>query len=411
MLDLERIRNQFPLIVNHADDPKGPLVYFDNAATTLKPQPVIDTVNHYYTHESVNIHRGDYDMSFHVSEEYEKVRDKVASLINCEANEVVFTSGASDSLNLVAVSLGQLLLSKGDVILVSEAEHASNLLPWFECAKQYECSVEYIPLEKDGQMKIERFKDALHPRVKICALASVTNVLGYHLNMKEISRIAHENGSYVVCDGAQSVPHCVTDVQDMGVDFLAFSAHKMCGPTGVGVLYGRFSLLQQMQPIRYGGGSNARYDMCGSILLKDAPYKFESGTPAIEGVLGLGAAIDYLQGIGFAHIVNQEKRLHRYAIKQLQTIDHVQLVNPEADAGIIAFNIRNIFPQDVGMYLNSLNIAVRTGNHCSKILFDVIGVSETVRVSVYFYNTFEEVDRFIEGCRSITLEKCIDLYL
>ncbi len=247
--------------------------------------------------------------------------------------------------------------------------------------------------------------------VRIVAIASITNVLGYLAPIPEICRLAHEVGAVVVCDGAQSVPHRPTDVKAMGVDFLAFSAHKLCGPTGLGVLYGRFELLEAMEPIAYGGGSNARYDACGTIQLKNTPERFESGTPPIEAVLGLGAAITYLQDIGMANIAAHDAELMQYAGTQLAHLDTIELYNPDTDCGLLTFNVKGIFPQDTGMFLNSLNIAVRTGNHCSKLMQDVIGINESVRASLYFYNTKAEVDRLVQALKDITLEKCIDLYL
>ena len=275
MLDVMKIRKDFPMFENTN------IVYLDNAATTFKPYSVIDAINYYYTHESVNIHRGDYDLSYQVSNEYENTRDKVASFINSNRKEVVFTSGASASLNLVAYGYGLSKLKKGDVILTTEAEHASNILPWFKVAEVTGAKIEYVPLLADGKFTLDNFKNAMHENVKVVTMANVSNVLGYILPMKEITAIAHQYGAVVICDGAQSVPHIKMDVKDLDVDFLAFSGHKMLAPTGAGVLYGKYELLQSMQPFMLGGGSNARFDICGNILLKDAPHKFEAGTPAI----------------------------------------------------------------------------------------------------------------------------------
>ena len=387
-----------------------PLVYLDNAATTFKPQCVIDAVVRYYTEQTTNVHRGDYEISYQVSEAYEKTREDVARFIHAEPKEIVFTAGASASLNLVAYGYGRKYLKPGDVILSTEAEHASNILPWFKVVEETGAKLEYIPLTEDGRLTLENFRKAMHEQVKIVAVADITNVLGYVAPIEEMTRIAHEHGAIVVCDGAQSVPHTPTDVKAWDVDFLAFSAHKMCGPTGIGVLYGKFELLQKTDPFMLGGGSNARFDMCGNILLKDAPYKFEAGTPNIEGVLGLQQAVRYLENIGMDRIEAYEHELKAYAIEKLKKLDNLILYNPTSPTGIIAFNVKDVFAQDAAGYLNSIGIAVRSGNHCAKILLNVLKTSETIRASLYFYNTKEDVDRFVQACSEITLENCVGLF-
>ncbi len=387
-----------------------PLVYLDNAATTFKPQCVIDAVVRYYTEQTTNVHRGDYEISYQVSEAYEKTREDVARFIHAEPKEIVFTAGASASLNLVAYGYGRKYLKPGDVILSTEAEHASNILPWFKVVEETGAKLEYIPLTEDGRLTLENFRKAMHEQVKIVAVADITNVLGYVAPIEEMTRIAHEHGAIVVCDGAQSVPHTPTDVKAWDVDFLAFSAHKMCGPTGIGVLYGKFELLQKTDPFMLGGGSNARFDMCGNILLKDAPYKFEAGTPNIEGVLGLQQAVRYLENIGMDRIEAYEHELKAYAIEKLKKLDNLILYNPTSPTGIIAFNVKDVFAQDAAGYLNSKGIAVRSGNHCAKILLNVLKTSETIRASLYFYNTKEDVDRFVQACSEITLENCVGLF-
>ena len=387
-----------------------PLVYLDNAATTFKPQCVIDAVVRYYTEQTTNVHRGDYEISYQVSEAYEKTREDVARFIHAEPKEIVFTAGASASLNLVAYGYGRKYLKPGDVILSTEAEHASNILPWFKVVEETGAKLEYIPLTEDGRLTLENFRKAMHDQVKIVAVADITNVLGYVAPIEEMTRIAHEHGAIVVCDGAQSVPHTPTDVKAWDVDFLAFSAHKMCGPTGIGVLYGKFELLQKTDPFMLGGGSNARFDMCGNILLKDAPYKFEAGTPNIDGVLGLQQAVRYLENIGMDKIEAYEHELKAYAIEKLKKLDNLILYNPTSPTGIIAFNVKDVFAQDAAGYLNSKGIAVRSGNHCAKILLNVLKTSETIRASLYFYNTKEDVDRFVQACSEITLENCVGLF-
>jgi len=409
MFDVNKIRQDYPMLNGRSMQGK-PLVYFDNAATTFKPQVVIDTVVKYYTEQSANVHRGDYDLSYQVSEAYESAREAVARFINAQPREIVFTSGASAALNLVAYGWGQKYLKEGDVILSTEAEHASNILPWFKAAEVTKAIFEYIPLADNGEITLENFKAAMHSKVKVVTLANITNVLGYVAPIKEMAKIAHEFGAIIVVDGAQGVPHIATDVEDWDVDFLAFSAHKLCGPTGVGALYGKYELLQLTDPFMLGGGSNARFDICGNILLKNPPYKFEAGTPAIEAVLGFKAAIDYISAIGMENITNYEHELRAYLMSQIKDMEHITIYNPDAATGIITFNVKDIFAQDAASYINSQGIAVRAGNHCAKILMDMLQTSETIRASLYFYNTKEEIDHFANVIREITLEKCVDLF-
>lgn len=409
MLDVTKIRKDFPMLNGKTMQGK-PLIYFDNAATTFKPQTVIDAVNRYYTEQTANVHRGDYDLSYQVSEEYESARESVARFINAQPREIVFTSGASAALNLVAYGWGQKFLKPGDVVLSTEAEHASNILPWFKAAEVTGAIFEYIPLAENGELTLENFKAAMHNKVKVVTLANITNVLGYVAPIKEMAKIAHEFGAIIVVDGAQGVPHITTDVEDWDVDFLAFSAHKLCGPTGVGALFGKYDLLQQTDPFMLGGGSNARFDICGNILLKNPPYKFEAGTPAIEAVLGFKAAIDYISSIGMENITAYEHQLRDYLMSQIKDLDHITIYNPQAATGIITFNVKDIFAQDAASYINSQGVAVRAGNHCAKILMDMLETSETIRASLYFYNTKEEIDHFVQVIREITLEKCVDLF-
>lgn len=397
MLDLEKIRKDFPVLQNAKMQGKS-LIYLDNGATTLKPQCVIDTIVNYYSNLSVNAHRGDYDLSLEVDQLFEGVRTKVADLINCKKEEVIFTSGTTDSLNLVAYGYGLAHLKAGDEILINYSEHASNTLPWFEVAKQTTASIGYIDLDVDGKLTLENVKKAVNPNTKIVALAQVSNVLGYEIGLKEIIEFLHIRGIVVVVDGAQSVPHQKVDVQDLDIDFLAFSAHKMCGPTGVGVLYGKMDLLEETNPTRYGGGSNARYDKNCQLKLKDIPTRFESGTPNIAGVIGFGAAIDYLNKIGFNNIHEHEVKLRQYAIEKLQQIDKVIVYNPKS-TGPIAFNIKGVFAQDVASLFNKEGIAVRNGNHCAKLLHNFLDTNQTLRASLYFYNSYEDIDRFIEVCK------------
>ncbi len=408
MLDRVKIRDDFPMI--KSEEAKG-RIYLDSAATSFKPKCVIDKVMDYYTKENANIHRGDYDLSYQVSSEYEEVRKLCAEFLNAESErEIIFTNGASSSLNLVAYGYGQKFLKEGDIILSTEAEHASNILPWFKVQEVTGARIEYIPLDKEGIFDMEGYKkllDELGDKVKVVTLAHVANVLGNIVPLKEITELAHRVGAVVVCDGAQSVPHIKTDVRDLDIDFLCFSSHKMLGPSGVGVLYGKYALLEKMDPFMLGGGSNARFDICGNILLKDPPFKFEAGTPCVEGVLGFGEAIKYLMALGMENVEKEGKELHDYFLKRMLELDNVEVYNPKSETSIITFNVKGIFAQDAASYLNSQGIAVRSGSHCAKILLNVIGVSETIRASLYLYNTKEEIDRVIEVLKDTTLEKCI----
>lgn len=409
MLNVNEIRKDFPMLQNHKMQ-QHPLIYLDNAATTFKPQSVIDAVTHYYTDISVNAHRGDYELSFQVDTEYESTRDVVADFIHADRKEIVFTSGASESLNLVAYGYGRKFLNPGDIVLSSEAEHASNILPWMKACEETQAELHYIPLDEEGRISLEAFEEVMSHRVKVVAIAQVTNVLGFEVPIKQICAIAHMYGAVVVVDGAQSIPHMAVDMQELDCDFFAFSAHKLCGPTGVGVLYGKYDLLEEMEPFMLGGGSNARFDMCGNIMMKHAPYKFESGTPAIEAVLGMKAAIQYIDEIGMENIHAYEKDLHRYVVDAMMEMDNIIVYNPYNDSGIITFNVRDVFAQDGATFFNANGIAVRSGQHCAKLLMDKLETSATIRASLYFYNTKEEADVFLDVCRRANMESCLDVF-
>lgn len=405
MFDVLKVREDFPMLNTQMAGKK--LVYLDNGATTFKPKSVINAVDNYYNHMTSNFHRGEYELSYLVDKAYEDSRKTIAKLLNCDEKEVVFTSGATGSLNLVAEGYGRKVLKENDVILTTLSEHASNYLPWLMIAREKGCRIEYIPLDEQGRVTVENFKKALHKEVKIVTLAAVSNVLGYHVDIKSICKLAHDNGSTVIVDGAQAVPHMKVDVRDWDCDFLGFSAHKMCGPSGVGILYGKYSLLNEMEPVNYGGGSNARFDSKGNLVLKEVPYKFEAGTPAIEAALGLKEAADYLMNLGLDEIGAHEKMLRDYLVAHLKEMDNVILYNPNGDTGIVTFNVKDIFAQDSSSYLATLGIALRSGNHCAKMLVDVIGTDATVRCSAYLYNTIEDMDALIEGIRNTTIENCI----
>lgn len=409
MLNIDKIRQDFPMLQGKMMQ-QHPLVYLDNGATTLKPRRVIDAVCNYYENYSTNAHRGDYDLSYQVDQEFEGTRAAVARFLHAQPQEIVYTSGASEGLNLVAFGYGRKFLQEGDIILSSEAEHASCILPWMKVADETGAVIDYIPLDEEGRITMEQVELMMNQNVKVIALAHITNVLGYLVPIKEICALAHRYGAIVVVDGAQSVPHLPVDVKDLDCDFLAFSAHKMCGPTGIGILYGKQELLEAMDPLTYGGESNARFNTCGNILLKQAPFKFESGTQPIEGVYGLHAAIQYLEELGRDNIHQYEIKLRAYAIAEMKKMEHIQLYNEHNDTGIITFNVKGVFAQDVGTFFNANGIAVRTGQHCAKLLNEQLKTSATVRASMYFYTSKEDIDRFLEVCRHATMEACIDVF-
>ena len=383
-------REDFPFLFNN-------ITYLDNGATTLKPLVVVKKIEEYYTEYTSNAHRGDYKTSLKVDTEYELARNKVQKFINAKSRkEVVFTSGATESLNYIATGFFSNILEPGDEILITKSEHASNVLPWFRLARELNLEVNYIPLDNNYYVTIENVLKSITSKTKVIALAQVTNVIGDLRPIKEIARLAHERGIFLVVDGAQSVPHMKIDVQDLDCDFLAFSAHKLCGPTGVGVLYGKEELLEEMEPVNLGGGMNESFDDVNDVYLKSLPTRLEAGTPNIAGVIGLGAAIDYLSKIGMDNILEHEKNLRKYLVNKLVDIKHIDIINLESDTGIVAFNVDGIFSQDVAVYLDKYNICVRAGNHCAKILKDAVGVKNTCRVSLYFYNTKEEIDRLVE---------------
>ena len=377
-MDISRIRKDFPILTRKMSD--KPLVYLDNGATTLKPQPVIDAVVNYYTYLGANAHRGDYEMSAQVDAAFEGARVRTQKFLNAKhKEEIVFTSGSSEGLNLVAMMVTEQLLHEGDVILSDE-----------------------------------NFKSVLTDQVKVVAIAMVSNVMGFVAPVKEIAKICHERGILLVIDGAQSTPHLNIDVQDLDCDFYAFSAHKMCGPTGVGALYGKKKWLDQLEPIFYGGESNARFDKSCSLTLKETPLKFESGTQPIEGVIGMAAAMDYLDAIGKENIHAHEVELKEYFLKKAEALGNIVVYNENAKSGIVTFNVKDkdqmIFAQDVASYLNTFGIAVRSGQHCAKLLPEVLKTPGTCRASFYLYNTKEEVDQLIDALKNATVENCVSIF-
>lgn len=383
-------REDFPILQNN-------LIYLDSGATSLKPKCVIDKITEYYRDYSANAHRGDYDLSLKVDYEYESARDEIKEFINARyKEEIVFTSGSTDSLNMIATGFFRRYLEADDEIVITKSEHASNVMPWFRLAKEIGCKIVYVPLDENYYVTMDNIKKVINENTKVIALAEITNVVGDIRPIKEITKLAHENNAFVVVDGAQSVPHLKTDVTDSDVDFLAFSGHKMCGPTGIGVLYGKKELLEKVIPTNLGGGMNESFDDEDHVYLKQLPHRLEAGTPNIAGAIGLGEAVRYLKKIGLNNIHKHEVELRKYLVDNLITIPHIDIINIESDSGIVAFNIDGIFSQDVAYYLNKYHICVRAGNHCAKVLKSATNVNNTLRVSLYFYNTKEEIDLLIK---------------
>lgn len=405
MFDVNEIRKDFPMLVNHPE-----LIYFDNGATSLKPKCVIDAVNDFYMHHTSNVHRGDYAIAAQNDALYDETRKQVAKLINCTPDEVVYTHNVSQSMNQIAYGMGHDFLKAGDTVLISKVEHASNILPWFHLEQEHGIKVRYIPTDDEGNISIEEFEKCFDETVKAVSVAEVTNVLGSVQPVKQMCRIAHEHGAYMIVDGAQSVPHMPVDVRVLDIDFMGFSAHKMCGPGGVGILYGKKELLEKMTPMLYGGDMNARFYSNGEVILKDVPVKFEAGTPNIEGVIGTGEACRYLMQVGMDNIHQYEMELRAYFCEQLSKLDNIVIYNKDNLSGPIDFNVKDVFAQDAASYLASKNIAVRSGNHCAKLLHEVIGTDQTLRASLYFYNTKEEVDRFVKEAANITIENAIGIF-
>lgn len=397
MLDPYKIRNDFPMYRNKIKMQGKDLVWLDNASTTFKADCVLEAVSRYYTKETSNSHRGDYDLCFNMDMEVLNARRTVAKFINSKDTEVVFTSGTTASINLVAFGYGVKYLTKNDKILLTQAEHASNVLPWYKVSEMTGCQVDFIPLDKDGRLTPENLEKALTPDVKLVCVAHVTNVLGYIAPIKELAAIAHKHGALIVVDGAQSVPHIKMDVKDSDIDFLSFSGHKMCGPTGIGVLYGKFDLLSKMEPFMTGGGMNAKFDMCGDVNYLEPPLRFEAGTQNLEGIIGLHAAIDYLTSIGLDNIEKHEEELKKYCVEKLKATGKCTIYNEKSEGGIVTFNVNNVFAQDAATYLNSRGIACRSGQHCAKILIDFLGTIATIRASFYLYTTKEDIDALVDA--------------
>ncbi len=401
IINVKKIRQDFPILSERFTSPDGKgksLIYFDNAATTQKPQAVLDTLLYYYQHQNANVHRAIHRLGERATAAYEDSRQKVARFINSSSTrEIVFTRGTTEAINLVAHSWGRKFINSGDEILLTEMEHHSNLIPWQLLAKERAAVLRFIPFSKaNGTLQIGNLDHLITEKTRLIALTHMSNVFGTINPVRGIIQKAHEHGIPVLLDGAQAVPHLPTDVQELDCDFLAFSGHKMCGPTGIGVLYAKEKFLEEMDPYQGGG------EMISSVWLDKAtwnelPHKFEAGTPNIAGAIGLGAAMDYLCAVGMDKITLYEQKLTTYALQRMQEIAEMKIFGMAPfRGGVISFYLGQIHPHDMAQYLDSEGIAVRAGHHCAQPVMRKLGIPATTRASFYFYNTYEEVDRFIE---------------
>lgn len=377
-------KNDFPMKEKN-------IVYFDNAATTFKPYRVIDKMNEYYYSYNANSHRGDYDISFKVDDEVDYTRDKVKMFINARRKEeIIFTKNTTDSINTVVFGFFLNYLNDGDEVILSSSEHASNILPWLILSAKKKIKIVFVDSNNE-KLNINDLIDKITSKTKVISLAQVTNVSGDKRDIKTICEIAHKFNILVVVDGAQSVPHMKVDVQDLDCDFLAFSAHKMCGPTGLGILYGKYNLLKKMIPYTYGGGMNLTYNE-ESLKLVDIPYRFEAGTLNLSAIIGFSETINFLEEIGMSNIERHCNYLRKYLIKELEKIPYIKIYNKCCEGNSVIINIDGVLSGDLGLYLNTKNICVRSGKHCAKMGDNK---EDTVRISLYFYNTYEEIDYLI----------------
>lgn len=399
-LDIQKIREDFPILDQKIYN--RPLVYFDNAATTQRPQQVIEALNLTYTEYYGNIHRAAHFLADKATAAYEETRDKVKNLINAESREqIIFTKGTTESINLAAFSFGEAFVKQGDEIIVSEMEHHSNIVPWQLMAGRKGAKIVMLPIDDDGRLMIEKLDELITPKTRLIAVAHVSNVLGTINPIAEIARIAHAKGIHILVDGAQAAPHLQLDIQEMDVDFYALSAHKMYGPNGVGVLYGKKDLLEQIPPYQGGGEMISEVKFSGTTY-NELPYKFEAGTPNISDVIAFGAAIDYIHNVGLENLAVWEHELLEYATSKLLTVPGLRIYGTQPHkSGVISFNVEGVHFFDLGTMLDKFGIAVRTGHHCADPLMDHFGIQGTVRASFAVYNTKEEIDIFVEALKKV----------
>lgn len=398
MFDAKAIRDQFPILDQEVNG--HPLVYLDSAATSQKPIPVIEALNQYYRSYNSNVHRGVHTLGTRATDAYEGAREKVRRFIGANSTEeIIFTRGTTNSLNTIAHSYGRSNLKAGDEIVITPMEHHANLIPWQQVAKVTGATLKYIPMQQDGTITLEDVKKTVTPQTKVVAMTHVSNVLGTINPIKEVATIAHQNGAIMVVDGAQSVPHMKVDVQDLDADFYVFSGHKMCGPTGIGVLYGKKELLENMEPVETGGEMIDFVELYESTW-KELPWKFEAGTPIISGAIGLAVAIDFLNEIGLDQIHAHETKLAQYALERLSTVEGLTIYGPKERGGLVTFNVDDVHPHDLSTVLDAEGIAVRAGHHCAQPLMKCLNVSATARASFYLYNTEDEIDQLVKGIQT-----------
>ncbi|MBL1232248.1 MAG: cysteine desulfurase [Flavobacteriales bacterium] len=404
-MNSDKIRKDFPILQRQVNG--KPLIYFDNGATSQKPQQVIDVINRYYQHENSNIHRGIHTLSQEATNAYEKARTTVLQFINAKHNhEVIFTSGTTGSINLVASSFGKKHLQAGDEIIISTMEHHSNIVPWQMICEEKGAILKVIPISDEGELLMEEFEKLLSSKTKLVSITHVSNTLGTINPVKEIIKLAKTAGAFVLIDGAQAVPHTKVNVQELDCDFYAFSAHKMFGPTGVGILYGKEAILNELPPYQ-GGGDMIKTVTFEKTTYNELPHKFEAGTPNIVGGLGLAAAIDYMNNIGIANIEAYEHELLSYATEKIKKIEGVRIIGEAANkASVLSFLVDGTHPSDIGMIIDKLGIAIRTGHHCTEPLMNRFDIPGTARASFAFYNTKEEIDTFI-----LALERALKMLL
>jgi len=400
--DVKRLREDFPILKREVH-PGVPLVYLDNAATSQKPIAVIQAMDDFYRRSNANIHRGIHVLAEESTAMVESARQRVAHFINvADARQIIFTRNTSESINLVAYSWGRANLRSGDVVILTEMEHHSNLVPWHILAAERNVRLEFIPVNEQGLLDMDAYLELLELKPRLVGFTHMSNVLGTINPAAEIIRLGHQAGAIVLVDGAQSVPHFPVDVQALDMDFLAFSSHKMCGPTGIGVLYGRKTLLEAMPPF-LGGGDMIKRVKLRSFVPNELPYKFEAGTPAIAEAIGLGAAVDYLNQVGMQAVAEHEQEIVAYAMDRLEEVPGVRVFGPPAEfrGGVASFTLANIHPHDVSQILDSDGVAIRAGHHCAMPLHEKYGLPATARASFYLYNTTEEVDKLIDGLYTV----------
>lgn len=399
---LNDTRKDFKILDQIVND--EPFVYLDNAATTQKPSAVLQSIINYYEHDNANVHRGVHTLAERATADFEAARDKVAAFINAPSRKtIVYTRSTTESLNWIASSFGDMVVEEGDEIVISQMEHHSNVVPWQQIAAKKHAVLKYIDLTADGELDMDHARQQITPKTKIVSIAHASNVMGVVNPIKELAKLAHANGAYMIGDGAQSTPHLPVDVQDLDVDFYALSGHKMLAPTGIGVLYGKQELLEAMPPVQFGG-EMIDFVHHQSASWKELPWKFEAGTPNISGAIALGSAIDYLNDLGMQNIHAYEQELVNYTLPKLLDIEGLTVYGPHDPAkhtGVLAFNLDDLHPHDVASGLDMEGIAVRAGHHCAQPLMEYLDVAATARASFYFYNTKEDADRLVNSIQAV----------